>query len=316
MNKVINSRCICKEPLAAKDKRVEMMIPCEHMIHINCYTNTNHCPFCNKRINNRLTFNMVKKEIASGNKQYLQKYIDMLTVHNVSVNQEVNMINIIKKSYNAMSYFTQFMNIKNEYDVRMLCKNVFNTIPVKIYIKNSELITSDKKVYICNHKSYLDAVFIYYVLNCGFLASSDITKMWFCKNLVNIMPLLMVDRGKSHNMVNKMKEYIKDNRSLCLFPEGMINNVKTLMKFRTGAFYTGFPVQPLIIEYKPVIHDDDPNTFLMKLLSVNELNVYITMMEINNQPFDNDKIEIVRNKMAKTGKLLLSRVSNRDIVDQ
>jgi 1-acyl-sn-glycerol-3-phosphate acyltransferase len=113
-----------------------------------------------------------------------------------------------------------------------------------------------------------------------------------------------------------MKRYVKKHGSICLFPEGMISHPDTIIRFRTGAFYVGYPVQPIIIKYEPVIYDNDMDTMIKKLLSSDNLTITLHILPQQLPPFDDKKIEDIRELMGKTGNIALSRVSNKDMNDK
>ena len=147
------------------------------------------------------------------------------------------------------------------------------------------------------------------------MAASFTKDIWYLKHLINLLPLLLIDRGKTSNTVEKLKEFVDTKRSLCLFPEGIMTHQNTLSTFRTGAFMTGHPVQPIILKYKPYIYDTSMNNYITKLFSQEKITVTMTILDIEQPPFDNNKIEMIRHKMAKAGNFALSRVSNKDVVD-
>ena len=74
---------------------------------------------------------------------------------------------------------------------------------------------------------------------------------------MDIVPLLIIKRGKNANTVKKMKNYVRKHGSICLFPEGIITHPDTIIQFRTGAFNIGEPILPVVIKYNPAIFDDD-----------------------------------------------------------
>ncbi len=126
----------------------------------------------------------------------------------------------------------------------------------------------------------------------------------------------MVNRGKSKNTVGKITKFMDENKkSVCLFPEGFLTHPKTIGRFRTGAFNTGYPVQPLIIRYNPVLNDDNPVFLFAKIFSQKKIEVNVQVLDLEYPPFDKEKIENIRHKMGRAGNMALSRVSNRDIID-
>jgi len=317
MNKLINAKCICKDSLTKNDINMIAILPCEHLIHFSCvkYIRNKKCPYCNIQISNLITFNEIKKEVVKKNKSYYQLYIDMIAVHNIGNSGEIIYSNLIPRMPSFMKILTNFLYLKNEKEFDSFINDLFDLIKVQIYIKGKEKLNKQKKVYIANHTSYIDPLIIYYLLRCSFLASPVLQSMWYCKHIPDIFPLLLIERGKDQNTVDKIKEFIDNKRSLCLFPEGMITHPKTMITFRSGAFHTGHPVQPIVINYKPGFYDGDYNNFLMKLISQDEIKIYINVLDTYYPPFDNNKIEQIRQDMANAGGYSLSRISNRDIKD-
>ena len=114
-------------------------------------------------------------------------------------------------------------------------------------------------------------------------------------------------------MVEKIKIYLEEMKRIVIYPEGTISNQDSLLRFRTGAFYTDAPVCPVIIKTDPFIYDDDFKKLLFKITTQSEIAVNIQINDFFYPPFDDNKIEKVRNYMCKIGKLDKSRVSNRTI---
>ena len=80
-----------------------------------------------------------------------------------------------------------------------------------------------------------------------------------------------------------------------------------------GAFYTEAPVCPIIIKYNKIPYADSFNEFLLKIVSIRNINIDVYINDFFYPPFNDQKIEYVRNYMAKTGNLNISRVSNKSI---
>lgn len=224
----------------------------------------------------------------------------------------VNMFNMID-IFGIVSSFPFLSGIE---DGRNGCGEVLNLMNSKIIAQGMKNIDEkNPRVYIANHTTYLDFLVIFYLLKCGFLASSVIGDTWVGQQAINIVPLLIIERGKDTNTVDKMKEYIKEKGSICIFPEGMITHPDTIIQFRTGAFYTGYPIYPVVIRYDPIIYDTDMNKLINKISSQPNITIYVDILPVENPPFNSNKIESIRMKMGKAGNLALSRVSNRDIKD-
>ena len=65
--------------------------------------------------------------------------------------------------------------------------------------------------------------------------------------------------------------------------------------------------------YKSQHQIDSFNEFLLKIVSIRNINIDVYINDFFYPPFNDQKIEYVRNYMAKIGNLNLSRVSNKSI---
>jgi 1-acyl-sn-glycerol-3-phosphate acyltransferase len=228
---------------------------------------------------------------------------------------KINYAKILTSMPDGLSTILQLPLSKGVENGKKLCENMFHMNNIKIRVHGLDKIKNGPKVYISNHTTNLDFLILFYILGCGFLASSNINDNPITKSLTNIIPILMINRGEKTNTVEKMKEYVENNNTICLFVEGMMTNPNTLIKFRTGAFHIGHTIYPIVLKYKNNICDMDFGKFILKLFSEQTEEVDMYVLDPFYPPFDETKIELVRQAMAKTGNLLLSRVSNRDIVD-
>ena len=308
-NKIINSVCVCKQQLNTTGDEVIMLDPCEHLIHIGCWNNNKFCPTCNIKIIEFIKFKDFKK-----NSNLNQKCIDILSVTPVGTLSQSSAIEAFSNTFNYANIFSKIFFIKNKTDVKDICKNLFSMMGLTIKVNGLNKIKNlDKKVYVANHTGYLDAIILYYILNCGFLASSLLKEDLLLKNALGIVPLLLIQRGHKQNMVEQMKKFVQHHGSICIFPEGTFVYPGTLARFRTGAFKIDQPIYPIVIKYSKII-DDDPLNFLLKLGSnLNEV-VEITFLDPIYPPFNDNTPELVRYEMSMHG-LLLSRVLSNDIKD-
>ena len=92
-----------------------------------------------------------------------------------------------------------------------------------------------------------------------------------------------------------------------------MSNNETLMRFRTGAFYIGEAICPIVIKYDKIIYDDDMKKMLLKLITQNEIKINVYINDLAYPPFNDKKINDVRNKMIKIGNFENSRVSNKSV---
>jgi 1-acyl-sn-glycerol-3-phosphate acyltransferase len=194
-----------------------------------------------------------------------------------------------------------------------------NTKKNPFFVKNNTVIWKNKKdnkaktVIISNHSNYLDSFILYYIFKCGFVAGDFINTTDIGRLIASKTKLLIFKRGVDTDMVSKIKNYLEEMNKIVIYPEGCMGNTNSLLRFRTGAFYTGANICPVVIKYKNYVHDDDIKQTIFKLITQNEIIVDVYINDIFYPPFDNQKIEEVRDHMARVGNLEKSRVSNRSI---
>jgi len=315
MNKELCSVCICGVGLQWKNQLIVMLLPCEHMFHKNCLDQKNNkCQICEQTID-RYT-DMYDIHI------HPQRCADLLSVSyydDMSTNTSLGFIDSI---FDLATIFTRIPLLNNKTDGKHLCERLFsmNNITMKVYGLDSVKMEK-KKVFICNHTSLLELPVIYYLFGTGFLASSIVGSSTIVDHIKKIVPLLTFDRGVGKvgnlkNTVELMKDFIKEKGSICLFPEGMMTHPDTLVRFRSGAFNTGYPVYAIVIKHLDIIADGYINGFLFKFGAKKNINLEVHILGPYYPPFDALKIERVRYDMAKIGDMVLSRVSNRGIVDR
>ena len=168
-------------------------------------------------------------------------------------------------------------------------------------------------VIISNHSHDVDPFILFYIFRCGFIAAESMNNTDIGKLISSKCNLLLFKRGVDVNVVNKIKEYIEKMKKIVIFPEGTIGNNETLLRFRTGAFHVGVPICPIVIKWRNYIYDENYKNFLFKLITQDEINVDVYINDLFYPPFTPEKIDDVRNYMAKIGNFEKSRVSNRSI---
>lgn len=312
MNKIINSRCICKNGLPWVKKEVVMLCPCEHLIHLKCFEKrkTAECPYCHQPVVRILRHNDYKYD-----KSLYQQCTDIISMSNFDGMSKIEMDEVLMNLPNLIGTIAQIPFTKGTGEAKKLIENIFMMNNIKINVKGLNKLQSGPKVFIANHTSHLDFLTIFYVLKTGFLTSSVIKDNPVSKQFLKIIPLLVIERGSNKNTVDQMKQYVEEKGSICLFPEGMLTNPDTLIRFRTGAFFVGYPVYPIILKYKNVVSDMSASNFILKISSRQNETIDMFILDPFYPPFDDAKIETVRKAMADKGELLLSRVSNKDIKD-
>jgi len=311
MTKNINAKCHCGEGLPWIKEEVIMLDPCEHLIHKKCFNKLLKCPYCKSNVSTIIRASDFKQNCC-----LYQKCIDILSMTNFDLLSRFKMVRVIDNIPSLLSTIARIPFIQGVSEGKKLINDIFSLNNINIHVTGLTNIRTEHKVFIANHTSHLDFMTIFYVLGTGFLSSSSIYDNPISKQLTNIIPLLVIERGKKWNTVEKMREYVQKYKSICLFPEGMLTHPDTIIKFRTGAFHIGYPVYPIVLKYDPVIADMSASDFILKISSGHKINIFMTILEPFYPPFDDAKIENIRKEMAYAGNMAISRVSNRDIIDK
>lgn len=319
MNKIINSVCICGDRLYKTENEFIVILPCQHLIHSECIKHIENvqCPYCSKHIKNIRTFSEIVDIIKkTNNRMYHQIYIDMMTEQSI---ENIDNISYSKLLINLPGVIDTLFNIivaQDRSDFKFVMDEFLETCNIHIHVKNKEKILNNTKIIISNHVNHLDAMVIYKIFGCSFLGSSVMKDDWLGKKIINIFPTLLIKRNNSKNVVDTLRHYVRNNGDICIFPEGYMSHHDILCRFRTGAFHIGYPVQPVVLKYTPVLScTGGTSEYISKIFSQNRIDITAIILDPIHPPFDKNKIEYIRNLMAQTGNLALSRISNRDIID-
>lgn len=315
LQKHINSRCSCGNGLNWTSDQIVMIEPCEHLVHLKCINKKkNECMICNEEYTEYLTESDLKhlKDIP----EYYQKYVDLISMKSINDLTEYNNAYVITNIPNLLGVglslpFTRGFDTGHD-----VCKNMLCSLNAIVKVNGRHNIKKGKKIIIANHTTYCDFIILFFLFKCGFLSSTAIKDSPIGRLLINIIPLLLIDRGNKQNTVTRIKEYVEEHEMLCLFPEGIMTHPDTIINFRTGAFHVGYSICPVIIRYDPVIADSNILSFIRKAISYDKFKIIIDILPTETFPFSEAKIEKIRNDMGKTGNMALSRVSNRDIKEE
>lgn len=290
----------------------------------NDLNNILKCPCCNNNIQTVLTENKINSK-----KKYLQYKIDIKSIkldNSASINYLTLPLGMIKLT----SFINKLIIANTGKDLLNTIEYIFSSLNIKINIidntKNNPIIIKDNQIYwknkkdntnklviISNHSHYIDSIILHYLFRCGFVSSDFINQTDIGKIIATKLKLLIFKRGVDTNMVEKIKKYLDEQKRIVIYPEGTFSNNETMIRFRTGAFHVGETICPVIIKYNKIVYDDDFKQMLFKLLTQNEIIVNIYINDFIYPPFDDKKIDEVRNHMLKIGKFENSRVSNKTI---
>ena len=310
----INCACpYCQETFTYTTKPIAVIIPCGHLVHNQCLKNHmlfQKCQICKSKFSKILTSDQISKMKSIKNiLSYKQNLIDIISV-TIAHDDEPNYFKLAGNLFPILDTMSSFAF--NEIDDKNL-DNFLACCNIKIFYTGLNNLVDTNKVFVCNHHSSLDPIIIFRMFKTGFVANAS-AKKGFVSKFSKMIPNLYVDRQKKNNKTtDKIKKHVSEHGSICIFPEGIISNHNTIFKFRTGAFHTGHPVQPVVIRYSSDISSTTISTLLLRAMEGNMLNVYIDILPLEFGPFDDIKIEDVRTKMATVGNFLMSRVSNNDI---
>lgn len=114
-----------------------------------------------------------------------------------------------------------------------------------------------------NHLGYLDIVLYWSVMDCVFLAKSEVAAWPGIGKIAKDLGTLFIDRGKKRDLkrVNTLVgEVLRDRQLLVVFPEATSTNGKALAPFKSGVFETACeidsPISTAHIHY--VTGENDP----------------------------------------------------------
>lgn len=312
MEKILNFECVCGRTYI-KNIKLIMVLPCEHIFHDICIKKHKYtfCPICDTEINGN--FRMTD---SINTDMDAQRYADMLSVSNYCELSDYNASSVIDNALQMSSVIFNVPMCSGIQNSRNITDKFLSLNNTDVYVRGLDRLNNrDKKVFIANHTSYMDFVIISRFIDTYFLSSSFIKETVVGRMLLNIMPVMIFKRGSSQNTVEQMKKFVETNRSICLFPEGAMCHPETIVRFRTGAFYVGEPIYPIVLRYENIKSDFNIGTFIMKSSSRDKVKIYLDVIGPYYPPFTPEKIEQIRYDMANVGNMLLSRVSTKGVAD-
>ena len=339
---IVNYSCYCSKFFYANDK-ILYILPCCHMVHEKCFNNyiikyqyknfdynnnlnfSLNCPLCNQKIKTVLS----EYKINLKKKKYNQYRIDIKSIR-IDTSANINYMTLPLGIVKLTAFLNKLIAANDHKDIISTIENAFISLNLKIniidntkknpiYIKNNIVNWKNKEdnnqkmVIISNHVSYMDSLILHYLFRSGFVSSDFINQTDLGKIISKKLKLLIFKRGVDTNMVEKIKEYLEEFKKIVIYPEGAFSNNETIIRFRTGAFHVGATIVPVVIKYNKVIYDEDFKLMLFKLITQEEIIVNVYINDFFYPPFDNDKIEKVREHMINVGNMEKSRVSNKNI---
>ena len=188
---------------------------------------------------------------------------------------------------------------------------------------NSKIIGIDKinpnnkVVYVSNHVCFYDALTIPRHINVGgAIASVSVMRHTTVKIFNKYTNVLFVKRGyasETKSIVDQINDFVNKHNNILICPEGLLGKYNIINKFRTSAFRTNYPVQPIIIKYKQDVSSINPLDIL--LFPRVDIEIYVLDPIVNTTLTPLEYAENTRASMARMCGLLLSNVDSRDIKD-
>uniref|UniRef100_UPI003217CECA lysophospholipid acyltransferase family protein n=1 Tax=uncultured Draconibacterium sp. TaxID=1573823 RepID=UPI003217CECA len=126
-----------------------------------------------------------------------------------------------------------------------------------IKIKRNELPKSNNFILMPNHRSYLDIFIVAALTPSAMVGKAEIKKWPFGKLGARITNSILVDRKNTQSLLNtmqKIKESVKQEIPVTLFPEGTTYEGPLTKDFKNGSFKiaeeTAIPVIPMAIDFE------------------------------------------------------------------
>jgi len=250
--KELNCKCGCGHRLSWKGDDILMALPCEHLFHERCIKINQLCPLCNTSV--------IKLVGMFDDDIHPQRFSDIMSMSYYDDMSDTHPFRLMDSFFDWISVLVLLPFVQK--DATQLCEKILTLNNITMKVSGiDKLNLESKKVYICNHVSHLELIIVHYLLKTGFLASSVMGKSNLAERIKKIVPLLEVTRTKNKKnndasvIIDKIKKFVDEHGSICIFPEGMMKHPDTLTKFRTGAFYVGYPVYSLTIRHTNVVAD-------------------------------------------------------------
>jgi len=149
--------------------------------------------------------------------------------------------------------------VKKEFGYKLrkvFCQFAVVLLGIKI-IKSGQTSKYHGALYVSNHRSLIDAVILFSILNHGYVISkSEVKNYPFIGTGAELSGVVFVERNNldSRNLTKmKIKELLVNKESVIIFPEGTVSIDQTPLPFRKGsldaAFEANAPVCYSALEY-------------------------------------------------------------------
>jgi len=225
-----------------------------------------------------------------------------------------------KKIISDIGDFKICADDKQSEKIRLWFKKILDIIEIKTIIKGE--IKAGNYLIISNHSSWLDIIILGSTFKTTFLSKIEVSRWPIIGKITTAVDIMFINRGEKNAAtlaVDGISEFIENNRSVTIFPEGTSSGGKGLLKFKPRLFAscinTNCPVQCVIIKYpykNKNIHPSVPfvrgNSLFLNILKVlfqNDIVAEITISELvstkdkNRKSVANECYEIVKSNLEK-----------------
>jgi 1-acyl-sn-glycerol-3-phosphate acyltransferase len=162
-------------------------------------------------------------------------------------------------------------------------------------VKDGELL-KHRGILVSNHISWLDIIVIGQYLPACFVAKSDISSWPVIGYLAKQGGTVFIRRGDKQHIrttTEKMAWLLKQNNNIIAFPEGTTTKGDELRSFHASLFQpallTKSAVQPVVLQYQgiakevaPFVGDDTFVAHLMKILTLDKIEVQLSFLPVIN----------------------------------
>jgi 1-acyl-sn-glycerol-3-phosphate acyltransferase len=136
--------------------------------------------------------------------------------------------------------------------IKLWCNNLLRAAGVRSEVHGLERLPAGNAVYVCNHQSNFDPVFIFARLgkHLRFIAKRELFKIPIFGAVLRATGMIAVDRGGSERdkeAIGNMVDAVRSRVSICFFAEGTRDANGQLGPFKKGAAVLALQAQvPLV----------------------------------------------------------------------
>ncbi len=167
---------------------------------------------------------------------------------------------------------------------------------VNLHITKEGELPERRAILVGNHISWLDIIVIGQCLPAYFVAKSDIASWPVIGYLAKQGGTIFIRRGNKQHIkttAEKMVWLLKQNSNIIAFPEGTTTNGDEVLHFHSSLFQpallTRSAIQPVALQYQgaakehaPFVGDDGFVPHLIKMLSMDKIEVQLSFLPVIN----------------------------------